>query len=155
MTGTRTRWLAIVAAALALGACGGDNSTASTTTTAAAAATTAPSAPTSGGSSSTVFEQGHIDAGLTSYIDLAVADLAAHLGVPASAVTPLSAVVVVWPDGSLGCPEPGMMYTQVTVDGALIELGVNGAVYRYHSGGSTKPFLCEQPLSSPPPTGDS
>ena len=41
-----------------------------------------------------MFEQGKIDEGLKPYIDLAVADLAGHLGVDPGAVTTLSAVVV-------------------------------------------------------------
>lgn len=150
MTAQRSRWLATTAAAAAiLAACssGGSTTTATTPTTTTVTTTT-------GGSSSTVFEQGKIDEGLRPYITLAVADLAGHLGVDAASITPLSAVVVVWPDGSLGCPKPGMSYTQALVDGALIELGAGGAVYRYHSGGSTKPFLCDQPLLQPPPTGD-
>ena len=154
MPATRSLQLATLAAALVLAACA-DSKTTSTTTTTPTASTTAAGSPTSGGSSSTVFEQGKIDEGLKPYIDLAVADLAGHLGVDPSAVTTLSTVVVVWPDGSLGCPEPGMSYTQVLVDGALIELGVGNDVYRYHSGGSTKPFRCDRPLLQPPSTGDS
>ncbi len=161
MTVTRSVGLVIVAAALTVAACADSKTTSSTTTAAsvapstAAGASTTAGAPTSGGSSSTVFEQGRIDEGLKPYIDMAVADLARRLGVDPSAVSTLSAVVVVWPDSSLGCPQPGMSYTQVLVDGALIELGAGGVVYRYHSGGSTKPFFCDQPLRQPPSTGDS
>ena len=34
----------------------------------------------------------------------------------------LSAEAVTWPDGSLGCPQPGMMYTQALVPGFRIVL---------------------------------
>jgi hypothetical protein len=47
-----------------------------------------------------------------------------------------------------------MQYTQVPVDGSVIELGAGGRVYRYHTGGSTTPFLCDQPLTEKPPVGD-
>jgi hypothetical protein len=30
---------------------------------------------------------------------------------------------VIWSDGSLGCPEPGMMYTQALVDGYWVAIG--------------------------------
>jgi len=39
-----------------------------------------------------------------------------------------------------------MVYPQVPVDGALIELSAGGKVYRYHSGGSRVPFLCENTI---------
>lgn len=76
-------------------------------------------------------------------VEQAAADLAQRLGVERSAITVVSAQEVEWPDGSLGCPQPGMMYTQVMTDGTRIELAVGGTVYRYHSGGRRGPFLCE------------
>lgn len=114
--------------------------------------TTAPAA--SEGSGEAVFEQGDIDPGLQPFIDQAIADLAARNSVDPSDITVLSAVLVVWPDASLGCPQPGMVYTQVPVDGSVIELGSDGKVHRYHTGGQQGPFLCEQQLDKTPPTGD-
>jgi hypothetical protein len=52
---------------------------------------------------------------------------------------------VVWPDGGLGCPTPGMVYTQVMVEGYRILLQHQGQVYAYHGGGSSPPFLCQNP----------
>jgi hypothetical protein len=37
-----------------------------------------------------------------------------------------------------------MVYTQVMVDGALIQLSVDGTSYSYHSGASGGPFLCQK-----------
>ena len=85
-----------------------------------------------------------VDPSMQGQVDLAVADLATRLSIDASGITTISAKGVTWPDGSLGCPQPGMVYTQVTVDGALIELGAGGATYSYHSGGSRAPFLCQK-----------
>ena len=56
----------------------------------------------------------------------------------------ISAEAVVWPDGSLGCPQPGMAYTQVLVEGAKILLWAEGRTWPYHAGGERPPFLCEQ-----------
>ncbi len=81
----------------------------------------------------------------------AVTDLADHLGVDESAITVVSVEDVTWSDGSLGCPEPGMMYTQALVDGTLIVLDVDGVAYEYHSGAEHDPFYCENPT---PPVGD-
>jgi hypothetical protein len=105
------------------------------------------------GSDDTVYEEGDIDEGLRPFIAMATADLAARLDVEEAEITPLTAVLVVWPNGALGCPEPGMQYAQVLTDGSVIELGAMGRVFRYHSGGSTTPFLCERPLTSPPAAG--
>ena len=76
---------------------------------------------------------------------LAVADLAARLGVAESDVVVDSVEEVTWRDGSLGCAEKGMMYTQALVDGSRITLSVDGRRYEYHSGGRRAPFLCERP----------
>jgi hypothetical protein len=75
----------------------------------------------------------------------AVADLAQRLGVDAAAVRVVSSDEVTWPDGSLGCPEPGMMYTQMLVPGNRTILEVGGKQYAYHSSASRAPFLCEHP----------
>jgi hypothetical protein len=91
-----------------------------------------------------------IDRGVQPQIDLAVADLAARLSVDPSTITIVSAAFVVWPDKGLGCPQHGMEYLQVQVDGTLIELEVDGERYRYHSGETRPPFLCERTLSAIP-----
>ncbi len=49
-----------------------------------------------------------------------VADAAARAGVSAGEVHVLSATEAHWPDGALGCPQPGMLYTQALVDGFRI-----------------------------------
>jgi hypothetical protein len=75
----------------------------------------------------------------------AKADLAKRLGVDAAQVRVVSSTEVTWPDGSLGCPEPGMNYTQALVPGSRIILEVAGKQYHYHSGGTRAPFLCTNP----------
>ena len=86
--------------------------------------------------------------GVQPQIDLAVADLAARLSVDPSTITLVSAAFVVWPDKGLGCPQHGMEYLQVQVDGTLIELEAGGERYRYHSGEIRPPFLCERTFSA-------
>ena len=70
-------------------------------------------------------------------------DLADRLSIPVDQIEVLEATSVVWPDASLGCPQPDMRYKQVQVDGVLIRLQANGQVYEYHSGGSRGLFLCQ------------
>lgn len=81
-----------------------------------------------------------------SLVQQAMSDLAEQLGVPVDEVELIEAEAVVWPDGSLGCPQPGMMYTQVLQDGLRIVLRVAGQEYHYHSGETRGPFLCENPV---------
>ena len=86
----------------------------------------------------------------------AVDDLAALLGVATNAIEVVSVEMVVWPDGSLGCPQPGMAYIQVLQDGLRIRLAADGVRYEYHSGGRRAPFLGQNPTEpAPPGVGDS
>ena len=75
-------------------------------------------------------------------------DLAGRLGIAISEIELLSFEEVVWPDSSLGCPQPGMRYKQVPYDGALIRLSAGGQIYDYHNGGSRGVFLCEQSIQA-------
>lgn len=85
-----------------------------------------------------------IDPGLAPLVGLAKVDLGDRLGVGPAAIAVISAELVEWPDTSLGCPQPGMAYTQIPTDGSLIVLAHDSVEYRYHTGGSAStPFLCE------------
>jgi hypothetical protein len=85
-------------------------------------------------------------------VDRARADLARRLSIDVAAIDLLEVREVVWPDASLGCPQPGMAYIQVLQDGTLIRLAAEGAEYAYHSGGNQESFLCEQKLGFPKAT---
>ncbi|MGZ5403026.1 MAG: hypothetical protein ACXWDL_00120 [Nocardioides sp.] len=75
----------------------------------------------------------------------ATADLASRLDVGQDEIAVVAVEAVTWRDGSLGCAEPGMMYTQALVDGHRIRLAVGTEEYEYHDGGQRGPFLCEDP----------
>ena len=75
----------------------------------------------------------------------AVDDLAASLGVDADEVGVVAVEEVSWNNGSRGCAEPGMMYTQAIVEGTRITLRVDATDYEYHSGGSRPPARCDRP----------
>jgi hypothetical protein len=92
-----------------------------------------------------------IDAGLQNLIDKAISDLANRLSIPSVEITVVEATPIVWPDSSLGCPQPGMEYLQVPEDGLLIRLQANEQIYEYHSGGFRDPFLCETIYKDPNP----
>ena len=75
----------------------------------------------------------------------AMKDLGIRLGVSLDQILVLRSENVTWPDSGIGCPKPGMMYTQVQQDGMRIILSVAEKSYEYHSGGSRGLFLCENP----------
>lgn len=96
------------------------------------------------------------EAGLLLLARAARADLAATLGVPEDEISVTGASAVTWNDGSMGCPQPDMSYTQALVDGARVTLTHGDTAYTYHQGGGEL-FLCEHPAdgSYTVSTGDS
>lgn len=93
------------------------------------------------------------DPGLRALVEQAQADLAQRLGVAPEAVGFLAFEAVVWPDAGLGCPEPGLAYAQVLMEGYRITLGYAKRVFAYHGGGARGPFLCENAAATPAPPG--
>src|SRR5205823_8032110 len=85
-----------------------------------------------------------LDPALRAAVESAKADLARRQSVPIDTIGVVEVRSVVWPDGALGCPKPGMAYPQVQVEGLLIRLSVGDRIFEYHSGGGRPPFLCEQ-----------
>lgn len=73
---------------------------------------------------------------------LTVRDLALRLHIELEDVKVLSIVSVYWPDGGLGCPLPGMDYTQVITPGYRITLEVEGKTYTYHTNTGRALILC-------------
>lgn len=87
-------------------------------------------------------------------IDQARADLAQRLSVAPEALGFVAFEAVTWPDAGLGCPEPGLAYTQVQVDGYRITFGQGKRMFTYHGGAGRGPFLCESAAGTPaPPPG--
>ncbi len=77
----------------------------------------------------------------TSQWDAIVADLARR-GVEGEPQL-VSAEAVQWTNGALGCPKPGMAYTQAIVDGMRVVVTVEGTPYDYRFGRADTPVLCE------------
>jgi hypothetical protein len=82
----------------------------------------------------------------------ALGDLVNRISVDPAAIEVVSIEEVTWSDGSLGCPQPDMSYTQALVNGTRIILRVSGVDYEYHSGGRRAPFYCKNPID--PVEGD-
>jgi hypothetical protein len=86
----------------------------------------------------------------------AIADLAERQGIDPEEITVVSNEEVTWRDGSLGCPEPGKMYSMALVDGVRVVLEAAGETYAYHGGKSGTVRFCENPQEPVPSeeTGD-
>jgi len=83
-------------------------------------------------------------------LDPILNEAAALANVPREQLVIVRAESVVWNDGSLGCPEPGMMSTQALVNGywVVIEAGSQKYDFRVSSGGSFR--LCPPGRGQPP-----
>jgi len=71
-----------------------------------------------------------------------VAEAATAADVDESAVQVVRAEAVTWRDGSMGCPEPGMMYTQALVPGYRVVLSAGGREYHFHADRGANYALC-------------
>ena len=60
---------------------------------------------------------------------------------------------VIWSDGSLGCPEPGIMYTQAQVPGYWIVLRSAGKQYDYRASEKGQFRRCKVFSRAQPPVG--
>jgi hypothetical protein len=79
-------------------------------------------------------------------LNAVLADASERTGQASDALVVTQAEAVTWNDGSLGCPEPGMFYTQALVDGyqIVVAAGDERLDYRVQSSGFFR--LCEQNL---------
>ncbi|MCZ2114073.1 MAG: hypothetical protein LC131_09595 [Anaerolineae bacterium] len=77
-------------------------------------------------------------------------DLLSRIGEGRSSVTLVSAQAITWNDGSLGCPQPGAMYTQALVNGFQVIFDVAGETYDYHLSDGGYFTLCSNPLPNSP-----
>lgn len=78
-------------------------------------------------------------------------DLAERTGAVSDAFGSIRAEAVTWNDGSLGCPRPGVYYTQAPVPGYRVVLSFDGREYDYRA--STRGYFmpCPAWAPSPPP----
>lgn len=76
-------------------------------------------------------------------LDRILADAVVRTSTDLADIEVIRGEAITWPDGSLGCPEPGMMYTQALVDGyhVVVRAGGEELDYRVGSGGGFR--LCE------------
>lgn len=73
----------------------------------------------------------------------AIQRMLAERGVTADAIVVVSSEAVTWRDGSWGCPQPGMMYTQALEEGMHVIVTASGTTYDFRFGRSDQPFICD------------
>lgn len=83
-------------------------------------------------------------------IDAALADAASRTGTPVTALVVASAEAVVWADGSLGCPQPGIAYTMALVPGYRVRVRAGSELLDYHASGRGYLVLCPPGLAVDP-----
>ena len=76
-------------------------------------------------------------------LDTILKDLSERLHVNRENIIVLQDQAVVWNDGSLGCPQPGVFYTQAQVNGYWVILEAEGKRYDYHATDTGYFFLCD------------
>lgn len=74
----------------------------------------------------------------------AVNDLAARSKIAPETVRVVSVIATDWPDTSLGCPQPGMFYAQVIVQGYKIVLSVGDKQVEYHADRKGRVVMCSK-----------
>jgi hypothetical protein len=92
--------------------------------------------------------------GLEAVVQAARADAAHRTGVAPAELQLLGAEIVTWSDGSLGCPQPGMMYTQALVPGYRVRLRGPGGEMDYHASARGALVLCPPGRATPPVQGE-
>jgi hypothetical protein len=92
---------------------------------------------------------------LQAITEAAVADAARRTGLPVDQLRVTSSEAVTWRDGSLGCPEPGMGYTEALVPGFRIRIAAGARELDYHAGARGALVLCPAGRAADPiPGGD-
>ncbi len=86
----------------------------------------------------------HMVMSLEQQITYSQQDLSVRLGITLDSLSTAEAKTVTWRSGALGCPEPGMNYTQALLPGVRIVLRAHNTSYQYHAAVGGQPFLCPQ-----------
>ncbi len=155
-------WTLMIVGGLALGCEAGLPATLMPETSAPTAPTPSPAYPAPAPTSSPPLSPpsgtpgAEVPAGAEQAVALARADLARRLGLKAEADIVVAHVEAVdWPDTSLGCQQPGMMYAQVIMPGYRVILVAGGQQYEYHTDQGTRIVLCQARMrvgGTPAPT---
>lgn len=90
------------------------------------------------------------EAPMQSIVEAVLADAVERTGLGRDALEVLGAEAVTWPDGSLGCPRPGMEYTQALVPGYRIRIRAGERILDYHANRRGYWILCPDGAAQDP-----
>jgi hypothetical protein len=107
--------------------------------------------PTSMPTGETPPAKGEVPQGI---LDPILKEAAALANVAREQLVIVRAEPVVWNDGSLGCPEPGMEYTQALVNGYWVVINAAGQSYDFRVGRGGSFRLCPAGRGRPPLPSD-
>jgi len=82
-------------------------------------------------------------AGADAAVRAAISDAASRLKVASDTIQVVSVSATDWSDTSLGCPQPGMFYAQVIVQGYTIMLSAGQARIEYHADKRGRVVACK------------
>jgi hypothetical protein len=83
----------------------------------------------------------------TGMIEDVLALAEAETGVDPSEIEVVVAEAVTWSDGSIGCPEEGMAYTQALVPGYRVVLNIAGEELAFHAAENGEFSPCRTPVA--------
>jgi len=92
---------------------------------------------------------------LESITESVLEDAATRTGIARASLQADSATAVTWPDGSLGCPQPGMNYTMALVPGYRIKVRAGGQLLDYHASRRGYFVMCPAGMAVEPTVDDS
>lgn len=95
-------------------------------------------------------ENGAVVDPLQAVVDKALDDAATQTGLARDLLEVMSADAVIWPDGSLGCPRPDVVYTQAPVPGYRVRIRADGAILDYHANARGLLTLCPSGIMADP-----
>lgn len=88
-------------------------------------------------------------------LDEVIALAEEETGVDRSEIEVVLAEAVTWSDGSIGCPEEGMMYTQALVPGYRVVLDIAGERLAFHAARDGEFSPCANPVAPAEGSGNS
>jgi hypothetical protein len=92
---------------------------------------------------------------LQAVVDRARALASEEAGAASAQLRVVAAEAVTWPDGSMGCPQPGLMYTQALVPGYRVVLALGQRQWLFHANARGSLVRCTPERATPhlPETG--
>jgi len=77
-------------------------------------------------------------------VDAALQDAAAHLNVSRDQLQVSQVESQQWNDASLGCPQPGQLYSQIVTPGFLVMISSGSHQLEYHTDTRGRVTLCHE-----------